>query len=92
MPFHCHCHSFKRVDEILQNCHRTFRVNSLAPASSERNFIQVFFKLMLGIDGRGTPGEISIILLFLDLTDDEPPLVQVMAWCRQAAIHYLSQC
>ena len=28
----------------------------------------------------------------LDLTDDKSTLVQVMAWCRQAAIHYLSQC
>ena len=28
----------------------------------------------------------------LDLTDDESTLVQVMAWCRQATSHYLSQC
>ena len=28
----------------------------------------------------------------LDFTDDQSILVQVMAWCRQAAIHYLSQC
>ena len=27
-----------------------------------------------------------------DLTDDESTLVQVMAWCRQATSHYLSQC
>ena len=27
-----------------------------------------------------------------DLTDDKSPLVQVMAWCRQATSHYLSQC
>ena len=26
------------------------------------------------------------------LTDDESKLVQIMAWCRQAASHYLSQC
>ena len=26
------------------------------------------------------------------ISDDEPTLVQVMAWCRQAASHYLSQC
>ena len=26
-----------------------------------------------------------------DLTDDKPTLVQVMAWCRQATSHYLSQ-
>ena len=28
----------------------------------------------------------------LDLTDDNSTLVQVMAWCRQATGHYLSQC
>ena len=28
----------------------------------------------------------------LDLTDDKSALVQVMAWCHQAASHYLSQC
>ena len=28
----------------------------------------------------------------LDLTDDKSTLVQVMAWCHQAASHYLSQC
>ena len=27
-----------------------------------------------------------------DLTDDKSTLVQVMAWCRQAISHYLSQC
>ena len=27
-----------------------------------------------------------------DLTDDKSTLVQVMAWCRQAARQYLSQC
>ena len=28
----------------------------------------------------------------LDLHDDESTLVQLMAWCRQATSHYLSQC
>ena len=28
----------------------------------------------------------------LDITDDESTLVVVMAWCRQATSHYLSQC
>ena len=27
-----------------------------------------------------------------DLTDDKSTLVQVMAWCRQATSHYMSQC
>ena len=28
----------------------------------------------------------------LDFTDDKSTLAQVMAWCRQATSHYLSQC
>ena len=28
----------------------------------------------------------------LDLSDDKSTLVQAMAWCRQATIHYLNQC
>ena len=27
-----------------------------------------------------------------DLTEDKSILVQVMAWCRQATSHYLTQC
>ena len=30
--------------------------------------------------------------MLLNLADDKSTLVQVMAWCRQATSHYLSQC
>ena len=30
--------------------------------------------------------------MWLDLTDEKPTLVQVMAWCRQATSHCLNQC
>ena len=33
-----------------------------------------------------------IIWMSMDFTDDQSTLVQVMAWCRQATSHYLSQC
>ena len=41
--------------------------------------------------------EASLVKLSWDecnwkLTDDKSTLVQVMAWCRQATSHYLSQC
>ena len=36
--------------------------------------------------------EITLRWMPLDLTYDESTLVQVMAWCRQATSHYLSQC
>ena len=48
--------------------------------------------VILVIDGWGISGEIALRWLSLDFTDDKSTLVQVMAWCRQAASHYLSQC
>ena len=44
------------------------------------------------IGGWGISCEIALILMSLDFTDDQSTLVQVMAWCRQATSHYLSQC
>ena len=44
------------------------------------------------IDGCGISCEIALGWIWLDLTYDESTLVQVMAWCHQAASHYLSRC
>ena len=44
------------------------------------------------IDGWGISCEIALIWMSLDLNDEKSTLVQVMAWCRQATSHYLSQC
>ena len=44
------------------------------------------------IDGWGISCEIALIQMSLNFTDDQSTLVQVMAWCRQATSHYLSQC
>ena len=35
---------------------------------------------------------VALLWMSLDFTDDQSTLVQVMAWCRQAPSHYLSQC
>ena len=50
------------------------------------------FKLTLVNGGWGISNEIALTWMPLDLTDDKSTLVQVMAWCRQATSHYLSQC
>ena len=42
--------------------------------------------------GRGIKCETALRCMSLDLTEDKSTLVQVMAWCRQATSHYLSQC
>ena len=69
-----------------------FYFNSLAPAKFECNFRYVIFKQLLAIDGWGITCEIALIWMSLDFTDDQSTLVQVMAWCRQAASNYLRQC
>ena len=50
------------------------------------------FKLILVIDGWGISCELALRWMSLDFTDDQSMLVQVMAWCRQATSHYMSQC
>ena len=67
-------------------------INSLAPGKFEWNFRHVIFKQILVIDDWGISCEIALSWKPHDLTDDKSTLVQVMAWCRQATSHYLSQC
>ena len=66
--------------------------NSLALGNFAWNLGQVIFKQILVIDGWGISCNIALIWMSLDFTDDQSTLVQVMAWCRQATSHYLSQC
>ena len=50
------------------------------------------FKLISVTDDWGISCKIALRWMPLDLTDDKSTLVKVMAWCRQATSHYLSQC
>ena len=51
------------------------------------------FRFILAIDVWDISHEISSRwMMSLDLTDRKSSLVQVLAWCRQATSHYLSQC
>ena len=70
----------------------TLFFNSLAPGKFEWNFRYAIFKQIVMIDGWGISCEIALIWMPLDFIDDQSTLVQVMAWCRQATSHYLSQC
>ena len=65
---------------------------SLVPGRFEHNFRQVIFKLISVTDDWGIFCKIALRWMPLDLTDDKSTLIQVMAWCRQATSHYLSQC
>ena len=61
------------------------------PERFEWKFRSVIFELILVIDGRDVLCVIALRWMSLDLNDDKSALVQVMAWCRQATSHYLSQ-
>ena len=52
----------------------------------------LIFQIISVIDGWVISCELALRWISLDLTDDKSTLVQVMAWCRQATSHYLSQC
>ena len=66
--------------------------NSLAPRRFERNLRKVIFKLILMIGSWGIICKIAPRWMPMVLTYDKSTLVQIMAWCRQATSHYLSQC
>ena len=63
-------------------------VNSLAPGRFDWKFKLTIFMLILVIGSWDIFSEIAL----KGLTDDKSTLGQVMAWCRQATSHYLSQC
>ena len=65
---------------------------SLSPGKSVCDFKCVNFNYNLGIDILGIHVDISMEWMPVDLIDSKSTLVQVMAWCRQATSHYLSQC
>ena len=52
----------------------------------------IIFNLILVINSWGISREVVFMWLSPVLTDDKSILDQVMAWCRQATSHYLSQC
>ena len=67
-------------------------INTLAPGKFERNFRHVNCKWILVINGWYISCENAMIWMFLDFTDVQSTLVQVMVWCQQATSHHLSQC
>ena len=72
------------------NSHTT--LNSLAPGRSGFNFKSAIFNLVLLIGIFRSSYDNALRWMSRDLSEDESTLVQVMAWCRQATSHYLSQC
>ena len=83
---------------LIRYCTEGYLVNGWCPTDEWthwpledlNNFREVIFKLIS--DGWGISCKIALRWMPLDLTDDKSTLVRVMAWCRQATSHYLSQC
>ena len=86
-----HCLKQWRFNGNIFDDYASWIFNSLAPWRFEQNFRLVIFKLISVSDGWGISCKIVLRWKPLDLTDDKSTLVQVMAWCRQATSHYLSQ-
>ena len=77
---------------MLSQVGPSYLINSLAPGGFENIFQNVFFKLISWIDTLSNSCETALRSMPQNPSDDKSTLVQVMAWCRQAASHYLSQC
>ena len=82
--------SLRFLVEILQAT-TTGSILTHWPLGNFNEILNVIFKQILAIDGWGICCEIALIWMSLDFTDDQSTLVQVMAWCRQATSHCLSQ-
>ena len=67
-------------------------LNSLAAGQFEWNLRYLILQIISVTDGWGIFCELALLWMSLDLTDNKPTLVQVMACCHQATSRYLSHC
>ena len=77
--------------DVIAHATSLYVINSLTPGKFVWYFWYLIFQTISVIDGLGISCELALIWMPLDLTDEKSPLVQVMAWCRQAKSHYLNQ-
>ena len=67
-------------------------INSLTPRRLGCHFKTTIFNLVFLIGTFTSSKDNALRWMPRDFTDNKSTLVQVMAWCRQAASHNLSQC
>ena len=67
-------------------------LNSLARGRSGFNFKSAIFNLVLLIGIFRASYDNALRWMSWDLPENKSTLVQIIAWCRQARSHYLSQC
>ena len=73
------------------SCEKSW-VNSLSPETCVSNFQDIIFKLVTQNIRLITDCKIALRWMPENLSNAKSTLVQVMAWCCQAASHYLNQC
>ena len=66
--------------------------NSSAPGRCGSNFRSKNVKLIIQNSRLGSRCEFGLRWMSQNLTNAKSTLVQVLAWCRQAPSHYISQC
>ena len=85
-------HFKMKLPKFWQFCTGGHWVNSLAPGRTGCHFKTANFNLVLLIVIFTSSKDNALRWMPRKLTDDKSTLVQVMARCRQATSHYLSQC
>ena len=84
--FHVTGESVGRNDPTWNRC----SVCSHWPLVDTDWILNQFLKLISRIDISGGSCELALMWVPQDFIDDYSPLVQVLAWCRQARSHYLN--
>ena len=92
LHFSLHLRSCVSLSLICSREQRKILFNSLAPGRPGCHFKTAISNLVLLIGIFTSSKDNAVRWMPRDLTDDKSTLVQVMAWCRQATGHYLSQC
>ena len=84
--------SYTRPFQTWTTFAKLIHFNSLAPGRSGFNLKSAIFNLVLLISISTSSYDNKLRWMSWDLSEGKSTLVQVMAWCRQATSHYLSQC
>ena len=78
------------IQEVYRS-HNTNLINSLASGRCCSDFKSITFNFIIEKRSVGIPYEITHRLMPHNFSHEKSTLAQVMAWCRQATSHYLSQ-
>ena len=98
--YNCWFYTLSNVDSTRDVCHTRYLwyetvicfINSLASGRPGWQSKTATFNLVSLIGNFTSSKDNALRWMPRDLTNNKSTLVQVMAWCHQAASHYLNQC